>query len=82
MGVKNIQAGIGCGVGFGHGFGVGMCLEACKRSELTIWSFVLSNKSESLVQEHSIKFLRGGAVGGEITFNLINFSSLLLVSCK
>lgn len=27
LGMKNIEAGIGCGVGFGHGFGVGLALK-------------------------------------------------------
>lgn len=27
LGVKNLEAGIGCGVGFGHGFGVGLAIK-------------------------------------------------------
>ncbi|KAF9614508.1 hypothetical protein IFM89_018947, partial [Coptis chinensis] len=27
LGVKNIEAGLGCGVGFGHGFGVGLAIK-------------------------------------------------------
>ena len=26
MGIKNLQAGIGCGVGVGHGFGLGVVM--------------------------------------------------------
>nr|GMC80698.1 uncharacterized protein LOC109174869 [Ipomoea batatas] len=27
LGVKNIEAGIGCGIGFGHGFGIGLAVK-------------------------------------------------------
>jgi len=34
VGIKNLQAGIGCGVGIGHGFGVGQFSPPCLLASL------------------------------------------------